>query len=222
MNKQTRGRTLDHAAEVYDFGQQFVTLGQETRLNRHVIEALAPTPGDRILDVGCGTGALTALIGEKLDANSGGQAVGIDAAPRMIEVAQRKRGGPAVRFQTAIAEDLPFESDSFDRACSSFFFHHVDYELKVKALQEMRRVLRPGGRLVVLDIDVPTTWYGHVFIRSGEWLFRQPEIAENRRGLLRRAFDAASLAGWRQVGHWQGYITLFCRDSHPYPRQSGS
>jgi len=167
------------------------------------------TASDRILDVGCGTGVLTGLIGKELDRCSGGEIVGIDAAPKMIKVAERKRSSPTTRFVTAAAERLPFPDATFDKACSAFFFHHVDFELKVEALLEIRRVMRDGCEVILLDADTPTNWFGLLSMRLGEWLFRQPEIGENRKGRLREAFTSAGLHGWKAIAHWQGYITLF-------------
>jgi ubiquinone/menaquinone biosynthesis C-methylase UbiE len=205
----TSGRTLDYAAPVYDALQPLMTLGAEQRFNRQVVEELSPAPGSRILDIGCGTGVLTALIGTRLDAGGGGKAVGIDAAARMIAVANRRRSSPTTQFDVAAAERLPYEDKTFDAVCSSFFFHHVDYELKRAALAEAMRVMRPGGRMVVIDIDTPTSFYGRFCMRLAEWMFRQPAIGENRRGLLRRAFEESGYSEWRAEGHWQGYITLF-------------
>lgn len=205
----TRGRTLDHAASVYDALQPLMTLGAEKRFNRRVIEELAPAPGHRVLDIGCGTGVLTALIGERLDAAEGGQAVGVDAAAKMIAVAGRRRSSPTTQFDVAAAERLPYGDGVFDHACSSFFFHHIDYELKRAALAEATRVLRPGGRIVIIDIDIPTSLYGRFCMLLAEWMSRQPAIGENRRGLLRNAFEEAGYADWQSRGHWQGYITLF-------------
>lgn len=208
-NRLTRGRTLDHAAALYDFVQPIVTLGREYAYNRRIVEELAVQPGDRVLDLGCGTGTLTRQIGERLDAAAGGLAIGIDAAPKMIAVANNKRSSPTTQFETVAAERLPYPPESFDKACSSFFFHHVDYELKVGALTEARRVLRPGGIILLLDIDIPTNWYGRLCMYLSEWALRQPEIGENRTGELRKAFSEAGFTTWIALDHWQGYVTLF-------------
>jgi len=208
-NTTTRGRTLDHAAWLYDVVQPVVTLGRDRAYNQRFVGELSLSGHERVLDIGCGTGLLTAAIGTRLDAEAGGASVGIDAAPKMIAVAIRKRASDTARFEVEAAEALPFGDETFDHAVSSFFFHHVDYELKVRAVREARRVRRPGGLFLVLDVDTPTTWFGRFCVRAAEWLFRQPEITENKQGLLRAAFTAGGFVDWKAIGHWQGYVTLF-------------
>jgi SAM-dependent methyltransferase len=134
----------------------------------------------------------------------------VDAAEAMIAVAQKKAGArPGLAFAAALAEELPYPDGSFDRVLSTFFFHHLNYGLKVKALAEIWRVLRPGGQAAILDVDVPYSFFGKLCAWSGFWLFHQAEIAENIRGKLREALDASP---WR--GHWQiasrhsGYLSL--------------
>jgi len=136
----TRGRTLDHAAPVYDFCEPLLLMGKLASYNRAMIELLALAPHHRVLDIGCGTGTLTRAIADRLDPAAGGCAVGIDAAAAMIGVARTKRACATCRFEVAAAEQLPFEDCSFNAAVSSLFFHHVDRDLKERALREAFRV----------------------------------------------------------------------------------
>jgi phosphoethanolamine N-methyltransferase len=207
--KQTRGRTLDHAAGLYDTLSPLVTLGREPRMHRRVVSLLALDRDNAVLDVGCATGTLTAMIARQCQ-ETGGTVVGVDAAAKMIDVARRKHGDqPNLSFAAVLAEQLPYDDGSFDRVISTFFFHHVDRELKERSLAEMHRVLRPGGFAIVVDVDVPTHWFGKLCAYSGYILFRQPEIRENIEGVLREAFDASAFASWRQVDHQLGYVSTF-------------
>ena len=76
-----------------------------------------------ILDVGCATGGLASSMATYLDVASGGMAIGLDAAPEMVNVARSKRASATCRFDIGVAENLPYSDNCFDKAASSFFFH---------------------------------------------------------------------------------------------------
>lgn len=209
--QRTAGITLDHAAPIYDWLAPLMTLGSEHRLHRRVVARLALDRPAAVLDVGCGTGTLTRQIYDALPAEATRRVCGIDAAEAMIGVARKKIGQrPGLEFAAALAEELPYPDASFDRVLSTFFFHHLNYDLKVKSLAEIWRVIRPGGQAAILDVDVPYTRFGAICAWSGYWLFHQPEIAENIHGRLR---DALQDSPWHD--HWSipsrhsGYLSLF-------------
>ncbi len=207
---QTRGRTLDHAASVYDLLSPVMTLGQEGRYRRRAIRLLDLQGHEQILDIGCGTGVLTRLLARQLNANSNALVVGIDAAPKMIDVARRHATRiPNIRFDVGVAEALPYADASFDCAVSTLFYHHIDADLKRRSLAELRRVLKPGGRLIIIDVDVPYTWFGRLCAWSGYWLFQQEEIRENIRGELRRALADIPFHEVTRVAQYAGYISVF-------------
>jgi demethylmenaquinone methyltransferase/2-methoxy-6-polyprenyl-1,4-benzoquinol methylase/phosphoethanolamine N-methyltransferase len=108
-------------------------------------------PGDKVLDVGCGTGSLAIAARRKV--GSDGAVHGIDAAPEMIEVARQKAGrkGVDVGFQVGLIEDIPFPDGRFDLVLNSFVLHHLPHDLKRKAFVEIHRVLKPGGRFLAAD-----------------------------------------------------------------------
>lgn len=206
---RTRGIVLDHAAAVYDLLLPVVTLWQTGRLNRRTAAFLSPAPGERVLDVGCATGGTTLAVAAWLDARRGGLSVGLDASPRMIARARRKAGRRPCRFDVGVAEHLPYGDRVFDKVVSTFFFHHLNLEDKAAALAEIHRVLTPGGLFVLVDVDVPTTLFGRLCARSGEWLFRQPEIGENIDGKLPTLFGSAGFATVQRLAHTMGYVTTF-------------
>lgn len=207
---QTRGRTLDHAAGVYDLLAPLMTFGQEGRYRRRAIRLLGLQGSERVLDIGCGTGVLTRLLAQQLGDKVSSLVVGVDAAPKMIGVARRKAAHvPNIRFDVGVAETLEYADASFDCAVSTFFYHHVDAELKRRSLAELRRVLKPGGRLVIVDVDEPYTWFGRLCAWSGYWLFRQNEILENIRGELRRALAETPFREVQRVARYSGYVSVF-------------
>lgn len=134
------------------FGAVF--LGGRRRSYGKLLVAAEVRPGDRVLDVGCGPGSLTRMLARAVGAE--GAAVGIDAAPENTEYATRKaRRLPNCSFQPGTAESLDFPDGGFDLVVSSLVMHHLPEESRLQAVREMRRVLRPGGTLLLADFRIP-------------------------------------------------------------------
>jgi ubiquinone/menaquinone biosynthesis C-methylase UbiE len=176
-----RGMTIG-TPRVYEAYAAMLFRGRRRAAFRTLLEASEVRPGDRVLDVGSGTGFFARMLAKVVAPE--GMVIGLDAAPEMVAYANRKaRGIHNCRFQTGSAESLPHPSDHFDVVVSSFVMHHLPEDLRLPALGEMRRVLRPGGKIVVAE--VPTS----VDMRHGvpplEGLLEEAGFTEIRSGEVR-------------------------------------
>jgi ubiquinone/menaquinone biosynthesis C-methylase UbiE len=120
----------------------------------------------KVLDVGCGTGELTYKIKAHF---AEAEVHGADLSKTMIEKAEKKNHARLVSFKIGDVEDLPYDDDSFDVITCSHSFHH--YPNKEKAMSEMYRVLKPNGRLMIVDgcMDV---LFGRIVFKIVEWMER--------------------------------------------------
>lgn len=114
------------------------------------VEQAACKAGDRVLEIGCGTGSLLLLVKK---AQPGAEVIGLDPDPGALAIARRKaaRAGVAIQLDQGFADELPYPDASFDRVLSSFMYHHLSRAVKENTLREVRRVLKPGGRFHMVD-----------------------------------------------------------------------
>src|SRR5690606_3679172 len=110
-------------------------------------------PGERVLDVGCGTGTLAIEIRKRV--GSEGVVHGIDASPEMVTLAKEKARTRQLQidFQVAAAQQLPFEDGAFDAVLCTMLMHHLPRDQRADAIAEMFRVLAPGGRVLIVDLS---------------------------------------------------------------------
>jgi ubiquinone/menaquinone biosynthesis C-methylase UbiE len=119
--------------------------------------------GQRVLEIGCGTGNLTIRAKR---AHPATEFVGSDPDPRALSRAQRKaRGIAGIRFERGYAQQLPYADGEFDRVLSSMMLHHLDDHVKAGAAAEVLRVLRPGGRLHLADVGGDMTAHDRLAAR---------------------------------------------------------
>ena len=178
---ETKGKVLSRSAPVVDFIENLIFLGRLEQVWQRLISKAELTRGERVVDVGCGTGKVPiAAAGMVLP---GGKIVGIDASAEMIAISRKnaKAAKVEVEFHQAVMEDLPFPDNCFDVVLSCQALHHVPRGAKFQALSEMRRVLSPGGRLLLLDHGKPYRWYLKVLFYPFRWNIFEFQ-AENFRG----------------------------------------
>jgi demethylmenaquinone methyltransferase / 2-methoxy-6-polyprenyl-1,4-benzoquinol methylase len=140
---------FDRIAGPYDRMNSVMTAGLHHRWRRRAADLALLGPGDRALDVATGTGDLAIELARRVA--PGGEVVGSDFSEGMLDVARRK--APELRWELGNALELPYEDGSFDAATVGFGARNFsDLE---RGLHEMARVVRPGGRVVVLEITTP-------------------------------------------------------------------
>lgn len=178
---------------------------------RRLLDQAPLAPGDRVLDIGCGTGTLLILIKRLHPAVD---VVGLDPDPKALARAKKKaqRAGVSIHLDRGFSDGLPYPDAAFNRVFSSLMFHHVEGDDRPNTLREVRRVLKPGGSFHLVDFSRPAAKHGlkHLLCASAHFkdnsdarilaLFQQAGFASPQKtgeaamlfGLLRLAFFAAS------------------------------
>jgi ubiquinone/menaquinone biosynthesis C-methylase UbiE len=146
---------MEKMVSSYDSYMKKITLGRERLLRETTVSLAQIKPGDSVLEVGCGTGTLT--LAAKKQAGPTGEVFGIDLIPGMIEASQRKAAAAneEITFQEGSVSAIPFAENTFDVVMCSFMIFHMSDETRSKGIQEIFRVLKPNGRLFVLDLALP-------------------------------------------------------------------
>ncbi len=140
-----------HAAARYDLLVWLLTLGRERAFREKILSFANLRRGEAVLDVGCGTGSLA--IAARRYVGSTGTVYGIDASLEMIARAEKKanKAGLEVIFKNGAAQLLPFPDAQFDAVLSTLMLHHLPRRGREQCAREIRRVLKPGGRALVVD-----------------------------------------------------------------------
>jgi len=202
---ETKGIVMHHMVWAYDLGCYFVGMGSHFR--RKTLQFAQLQSGEHVLDVGCGTGVLTRLAAERV--RNDGEVIGIDPSAEMIQVAKRKaaKAYSMADFQLGVVESLSFEDECFDIVLSSMMLHHLPPELKVTGLREIFRVLKSGGRLMVVDVDKPTGMLGRVLMFP--WR-KDPAVKDNLEGHVPEFIqDAGFLNLHHPQPKWRGFISFW-------------
>ena len=198
---------FDGIARHYDLTNDLISLGQDRSWRRATVKAVGAGPGERVLDLAAGTGTSSEPF-----AAAGAQVVPCDFSFGMLAVGKERR--PDLPFTAGDATKLPFADESFDAVTISFGLRNVVDTMG--ALTEMRRVVRPGGRIVICEFSAPTwaplrTVYSEYLMRalpkvagavtkdagSYEYLAESIRAWPDQEGLGRLMLSA----GWSSVGY---------------------
>lgn len=171
---------------------------REEQFKRYLVKQARIEPGQRVLDLGCGTATLTILIKQT---HPEAVVIGLDGDLKVLEIGRAKahRAGVEIVLDEGMAYQLPYPDQSFDRVLSSLVLHHLGTDNKRRALSEVYRVLRPGGELHVVDFGKPHTAWGRV-LAPRIWRFEQ--ASDNLKGLLPEMFRQAGLAQVEEPAHF--------------------
>ena len=176
---------------------------REGTFKQELLRQAGVEAGQRILDLGCGTGTLAAMVKR---ASPDAEVFGLDADPAALKLTQMKldASGVEVRLDQGLASALPYAPGLFDTVLSSLFFHHLPSELKQEAMREAFRVLRPGGRFHIADWGKPTNPAMRLAFVAVQILDGFTTTSDNVRGLLP---DFLRAAGFENVRITNSYST---------------
>ena len=187
----------------YDRYARLLSFGQDPRWRRFLVSRLPVGPGDTVIDVACGTGA----VALELVRRTGCSVVGVDQSPEMLAEARTRIAGDRITFVEASAQELPFDDASFDGLTAAYLLRYLD-DLPA-GLAELARVLRPGATAALLDFGVPPApparqaW--NLYVDAGL-------------PLLGRAVSP----GWHEVGRFLGESIRRFHAQWPLPRLLGA
>ena len=178
---------------------------REGLFKRSLLRQANIQPGERVLDVGCGTGTL-AIAASALTPKA--TVEGVDGDPNILEIARSKaeRQGLELRFTECLSMEMPFDGETFNKVLSTLFFHHLTADAKMATLREIFRILLPGGQIHVADWGKPAR-------RLSRWLFLPVQLldgfettADSVRGKLPALFADA---GFYDIQTTQQIETVF-------------
>ena len=165
FDMEKKGIALKSIARVYDL----CVPTEKGRFRQKQINLVALRRGERVLDVGCGTGSLCILA--KKQVGEDGKVVGVDLSSEMVKQARKKaqKYNLDIHLTEGSIDRLEFPNDYFDVAISTWMFHHLPVEVKKAGLKEIYRVLKRGGRFLFSDFSKPHYLVGYIIVPFFIW-----------------------------------------------------
>jgi len=175
---------------------------RDARIKTKLIDDASIEDGQRILDLGSGTGTLMLMIKQKYPAAG---LVGLDIDTKALALALRKsyKAKSSIALVKGSAIQLPYASETFDRVLSSLVYHHLRSDQKVSSMQEVLRVLKPGGQFLLADFGKPGNFIMSMMSRV---LGKIEDVSDNVRGLMPVMMTQA---GFADVSELEAFFTPF-------------
>jgi ubiquinone/menaquinone biosynthesis C-methylase UbiE len=171
-----------------------------------IVDAVADVSPNVVVDVGCGTGALSIPIAARLPK---ARVLGVDGDPEVLDIARRKSGAEAVEWIEGLAGALPIDDDEADVVVTSLVLHHLPLATKRELLADAHRILRPGGRLIVADWAAPQDLVASAGFALLQMLDGFATTSDNRRGLIPRLIVQAGFPGPRLLSRIRTVLGTF-------------
>ena len=199
---------FDWLTRIYDPIVRLTT--RETAFKTALVTQIKVGPGDRVLDLACGTGTLAVMV---KNAHPKTSVVGIDGDERILVLAKDKadKAKVEIEFDRGLSFELPYPDESFDCVVSSLFFHHLTRDNKLRTLREVRRILRPNGELHIADWGLPGNWLMKFASIGIKLLDGSETTTDNFEGLLASYITQAGFRDVTETAHfntWFGTIRL--------------
>lgn len=165
----TRGWSIDLYARYVEFIESLCMVGHAREMWQLGASLARVSDGDRVLDVGCGTGPLSRAVKNLCP---GSRVIGIDPSPRALKFARRRAEKESldIDFRQGVIEKIPLGDECIDIAVSCMVLHHLPRDLKREGLQEVHRVLIPGGHIMMIDVGPGNHhWFSQVISFLYQW-----------------------------------------------------
>ncbi|HWR65370.1 MAG TPA: class I SAM-dependent methyltransferase [Bellilinea sp.] len=186
---------------LYDPALRYVM--REDRFKQQVVAQADPQPGERILDLGCGTGTLTIMLQLR---QPEAIVTGLDGDEKVLGIAQQKAqraGADAIRWEEGLADQLPYPAASFDKVVSSMVIHHLTLAEKLGAFQQVFRVLRPGGSFHIADFGLP---HDRLMRFVASYMRFMERTTDNFEGKLPDLLSQAGFTAVEEIGHMRSFF----------------